>query len=497
MNPRKKKQETFSVEAQTINVVSLESITEDFSKIYGTEVVEDRAIPDFRDGLKPVHRAILWAMYSLGAHHKSRYKKAARIVGDVIGKYHPHGDASTYGACVTIANTLPNLVDGHGNWGDHSSNAAAMRYTECRLSQFSDLFLLDKDYLAVVPKVKNYSNDEEWPLFLPAKLPVQLLVGSPTVPAWGVSAGNPPFHLDGVLKLTILALQGKQITPKLCAKHLKLNYPYGGVCISDTKELETFYASGKGSLSFIPDIVVDEPHNTITISSCSPGFMSFNSISTKLNRIAGLDGIKLVEDESNFKSGKHGVEIIIETAKKSEAGFSDIVERIEKVLTARESYHLGYTYRKKDSTAFGRLSICEFFTFWTDYRLKLERAVLKHLIQQQKAALDRIDLMLFAVDNRKIILQSLDSKDPDAYLIKHLKKPAEFVKQLLDLQVRKLAALNKTKLLSDRKEVEAKIKALALDLKDPTNRIIEDTKEKMSKYVKNTSDNIDCIQRKG
>lgn len=491
---KQKNKDVLSI-AKVVHEKDLATITEHFSKIYGTEVVEDRAIPDFRDGLKPVHRAILWAMYQQSAHHKARYKKAARVIGDVIGKYHPHGDASAMGACVTIANTLPNLVDGQGNWGDPTSNAAAMRYVECRLSQFSDNFLLDKNYLAVVPKVKNYSGDEEWPLFLPAKVPVHLLIGSPTVPAYGVSAGTPPFHMKGVMEVTLAALRGEEITPKLCAQKLVPHYPYGGECVSTRKELAEFFKTGKGSLQFIPTIDPYENKGLILVTSCAPGFMTTNSIETKLSKIADLPGVRTVEDVSSSKSGKYGIEFRIETKRGADHDFGETLDRVRKILSSREAYHVGYTHRKKDETKFGRVSICDFFVKWAKYRIALEASVVKFLIKEQEKVLAKLDLLVFAVDNREQILKSLSTKDPDEYLIKVLKKDKEYVRQILDLKVRQLAQLNKSKLLDDIKEVKAKIADFKGDLKAPAKRVVKYTEREVEKYLKETNDCIEAIAR--
>jgi len=131
--------------------------------IYGRKTIEDRAIPDLRDGLKPVQRRILWAMKNLG--HPEQYRKAARIVGDTMGNYHPHGDLAIYGALVTMANFSTPFVDGQGNWGNPATgdNAASMRYTECRLTAFSLTYLLDPEYLEVTELVPNYGGDRRFP----------------------------------------------------------------------------------------------------------------------------------------------------------------------------------------------------------------------------------------------------------------------------------------------------------------------------------------------
>ncbi|MEG0374173.1 MAG: DNA gyrase subunit A [Raoultibacter sp.] len=185
---------------------------------YGSYVVEDRAIADYRDGLKPVHRALLWSLSDLGLRPGGAFKKSARTVGDALGKYHPHGDAACYGAMVTIANTVPPAVAGQGNWGDPVAPAAAMRYTEAKMSKFAGSFLLDPDYLEVTPMVDNFSNDMKLPLYLPALLPYMLFNGSVPAPAYGVKCGNPSFSFTSVAKVVCDMLNGKEYSAKTRSK---------------------------------------------------------------------------------------------------------------------------------------------------------------------------------------------------------------------------------------------------------------------------------------
>lgn len=478
-------------DALEVNNIELQNITAHYSKIYGSEVVQDRAVPDFRDGLKPVHRAAIWAALKIGARHNTKYVKSARIVGDVIGKFHPHGDSAAYGAIVTIANNvMPNLIDGQGNWGSHVDNAAHHRYTEARLSEFTDMFLLDKDYLAVVPMVENYDGTMTWPLFLPATLPVQLLVGSPTVPAYGVSAGTPAFKLPGVAKLVELALKGKKITAKMCLKYLETHNRYGGDCISEDEDLLEFYSTGKGSFQYVPDIeYVDDKE--VYINSCCPGgFSSEKSINKSLEKIASLPGVSGIEDSSGRRQGRFNIRYKIKLKRQNEADLEKTYDKIEKIVSGSQAFHIGYTHRKRDNIKFGRMSVCTFIEHWTKYRISLEVAVLKYLIKEEIKKLARQELLLWGVDHIDDIAKALKAKEGPH---KHLKKlwpnkSEEFINEILQLKVYQLAKLERNDILSKMAEIKKYISFLKKELKTPEQRILKDFSAKVNKYMKTTKD---------
>src|ERR1019366_8050716 len=344
------------VKKQTITRFSINA-----TKIYGTEVIEQRAIPDFRDGLKPVHRMVLWAAYKLGLHNSGGFKKAARTVGEVIGKYHPHGDKSAYDAMVGMAGTkvqgrakgwfrrncsVP-LIEGQGNWGNFIDSAAAMRYTESKLSKFSDLFMLDPDYLAVMDYVPNYDDSEKVPVLLPAKLPVVLLNGYSSI-AVAVAASSPPFHIDGVTKLTIMALNGEELTPKIVTTLLEPSFPYGGTCVSPKKDLYQIVKYGKGSLYFVPSHTVDERNKIMTFTSACPGLSSPKTVESFLNKMAGVREVGSVSDETD----KRGP-IFSAAAKRgtSTAAFESMVDQCWDIAVRSDSYDVGITIRQPDGSA--------------------------------------------------------------------------------------------------------------------------------------------------
>lgn len=467
-----------------VKQVHLENFVEAAMLDYGSHVVENRAIPDFRDGLKPVHRAILWSMFKLGLHYNTPYRKAARTVGDVIGKFHPHGDQSVYDAMVTIANVLPNLVDGFGNWGRHDSEAGAMRYTEARLSEFSDKFLLDPIYLSVIPRVPNFSNDEEWPVFLPAKLPVVLLTGTVRAPAFGVSIGIPSFKIAGVLKAVRKVLNGEEVTAKWLAKNLEFNAKYGGELVSSAKDVAQVIKDGRGSIWFKPTMNYDRAKREVHIESCSPVFASESAIEKKMIKLREIPGVKSVNDESGLGKIRYTVQL----GRIDDIEIQPIIDKMEKELTGALQFNTGYTKRKSDGTAkFDEVNIITLLEMWCEYRVKLEYNVVRKLIKDNEQKLLRQEQLEFAVNHLEDIFQALRQKDPDSYLIKKWKKPAEFVAEILDLKVRRLAKLELKDIHAKQKEIKSVIKSLKGDAKAPAERVLRGLAD-VDTYIAKTKD---------
>lgn len=464
----------------THSVDNLLAITQRNLKSYGAEVVEQRAVPDYRDGLKPVHRFILWASYSLGLKSNVPFKKAARTVGDVIGRFSPHGDQATYDAMVGLAgvksedgkswvnrNSAVPLIEGYGNWGDNIDSAAAMRYTEARLSEFADKYMLDPVYLAVSDYVPNFSQDEKVPLVLPARLPVLLLNGSVSI-AFGVSAETPSFAPGGVIALVKLCLSGTKITPALCLKHLQFAPVYGGECVSEKTQVLEFFKSGMGSLEFLPDVDVDEKRRTVTLTSACPGLTSATSWRTLSEKLSAMREIKSVSDSTD----KTGFKFQVVADRGVET--NQLLEIVEKAALRKQSYNIGVTNRTLDGVAFSRMTVHELITKWCEWRIELELKVLRHLIAQDKQKLARLELMLLAVDHIKIIMDALRKEDSAAYISQQLKISMEDANTILDLKVRQLKALEAKKLKESVKTVTQSIKSLSADLKKPELRILKD-----------------------
>lgn len=440
-----------------------------------------RAVSDFRDGLKPVHRCILWALYGLGLKDTGPFKKAARTVGEVLGKYHPHGDASTYDAMVGIAgtkndkgewasrNTPVPLIEGFGNWGDNIDPPAAYRYTEARLSPFACQIMLDPVYLAVTDYVPNFSGDDRVPLVLPVKLPVLLLNGSVSI-AFGISAECPSFATKGIVDLVVQCLEGVKITPQLCLKHLHFNFAFGGECVSDNKTKLEFFKHGKGSIAFRPSLKIDESKRIISLVSAAPGLVSktsWNTLSKNLLALREIHSVSDVTDKSGFC-----FEITYMRGLKAD----EVLPIVEKEITRVQSYDIGVTHRQLKGVSFKRTTVSEIIHDWCEWRITMESKVLQYLISLEEKKLLRLHLTLKAVLNLDVIIASLKVPDSNAFLVKKLKITAEEADVILDLKVRQLKSLEASKLKLAIKEADNCIKKFQQELKNPAARIARDLK---------------------
>lgn len=483
-------QDMRNVEEQTIARFS-----EDALRVYGSYVVEERAIADYRDGFKPSHRAVLWSLCGLGLRPSSGFKKAARTVGDAIGKYHPHGDSGTYGAMVTIANTIPPIVDGQGNWGTPVDNAAAYRYTEAKMSKFAHMFIADPKYLEVATKVPNFSNDDTIPLFMPALLPYLLFNGSIPAPAYGVRAGNPSFSFESVAQVVCEMLSGEVYDAKRLAKVLKIQHAFGCESITDKKDYAEFIRTGRGNIEYAPLVEHDYKKRLIQIRSfCPVTLASDNAIEKSLMKIRQIQGVRIAYNAQGKKSkgsGPYGALFNIEVQKSiSEDRFDEVLEAIDNIICSRVNYRLGVTIRKKDeSNAFKYINFEQFFKSWIKYRIALEVRMINQLLKTAERDLHINEVYLFAVQNMEKLLKALPkvlvAKDPDATLAKVLNIPVEDATIILDRKVRQLAKLEEADLVAKIKELKKEIATLRTDLKNPGARASRDTTERVEKYLRN------------
>lgn len=286
---------------------------------YAMSVIIARALPDVRDGLKPVQRRVLYDMNELGIKHDRPYRKSARIVGDTMGKYHPHGDSSIYDSLVVMAQDfkkgLP-LVDGHGNFGSiEGDGAAAMRYTEARLQKITEeVFLQDLD-LDVVDFMPNFDETEKEPKVLPVRIPNILINGSEGI-AVGMATSIPPHNLGEVIDGTIAYLKNPDMSTKQMMKYIKgPDFPTGGI-VANKDELESIYSTGVGKIRLRGKTVVEQGKNgkvNIVVTEI-PYTMIGAGIGKFLNDVAHLVETKVTNDITDIsnQSGKDGIRIVIE-----------------------------------------------------------------------------------------------------------------------------------------------------------------------------------------
>lgn len=289
---------------------------------YAMSVIIARALPDVRDGLKPVQRRTLYDMYELGIRYDRPYRKSARIVGDTMGKYHPHGDSSIYDALVVMAQDFKKevpLIDGHGNFGNiEGDGAAAMRYTEARLAQITqEAFLsdLDKDVVDFLP---NFDETEKEPSVLPVKIPNLLVNGSEGI-AVGMATSTPPHNLEEVIEATKAYMLDENITTRELMRHIKgPDFPTGGIVINED-ELEGIYETGTGKIKIRGKIEIEKAKGgkTNLVITEIPYTMIGMGIGKFLTDVAALAETKKTQDivDITNQSSKEGIRIVIELRK--------------------------------------------------------------------------------------------------------------------------------------------------------------------------------------
>ena len=286
---------------------------------YAMSVIVSRAIPDVRDGLKPVHRRIIFGMNELGMQPDKPYRKSARIVGDVMGKYHPHGDSSIYSALVRLAQPFSiryTLVDGHGNFGSvDGDDAAAMRYTEARMTKIALEMVRDikKD---TVDFTLNYDGEDEEPVVLPSRIPNLLINGSNGI-AVGMATNIPPHNLTEVINAIQAIAKNENLTPEeIMIKYLHgPDFPTGGIILGRSG-IKKAYETGQGSIiirsrAFIEEMANEKKRIVITEIPYQVNKALMVENIGHLVRDKIIDGITAIRDESN----KEGIRVVIELRK--------------------------------------------------------------------------------------------------------------------------------------------------------------------------------------
>lgn len=483
--------------------VTLNDYTDHALKEYGTYVVQDRAVPDKRDGLKPSHRAMLWSVVDSGCTHTGAYVKSARITGKAIGDYHPHGDKACYESGVTIANFNVPLIDGAGNFGSPVDNPAAMRYSEMRLSRFSAMFMVDKRYLEAVPLIDNFALDRKWPLFLPALLPTLLIEGNVTIPAYGVRAGNPAFELSGIVKLTLAALKGRKLKLADLERFMKVKHPYGAICRSSKEDLSALLASGRGSLTYAPIINAEWKTKRIIIRSFSPGSLSnANALDKTLKDLRNMDGVSSAAEISGRKnpdSGPFGCCIYVTPQRGTdEDAFNELALRVRDKLTKSESYALGVTERRvveqsgsddnpEIAPTFAYCNFLQFFEEWVAYRIELEVSYLKHFMAKAefvcKILRGKIKVCASADALDRAIKIIRTAKEPKASLMKEFKLDEDQVEAILSMQLRSLAKLALADVKSQLAAVEEELADYQRRLKAPGKSAANDLSKRVKAYI--------------
>ncbi|WP_027120999.1 DNA gyrase subunit A [Mycoplasma leonicaptivi] len=455
---------------------------------YAMSVIVSRALPDARDGLKPVHRRILYDMSELGITSSSQHRKSARIVGDVLGKYHPHGDSSVYDAMVRMAQDFSMrypLVDGHGNFGSiDGDQAAAMRYTEARMAKLSNE-MLDGIKKNTVDFADNYDGSEKEPVVLPSRFPNLLVSGASGI-AVGMATEIPPHNLGEVIDATIAYAKNNDIDILELMKYIKgPDFPTGATILG-TKGIYDAYTTGRGSITVRSKANIIENANgkSKIIVTEIPYAIKKTSIIQKivdLYKDKIIEGISDLRDESN----REGIRIVIDVKKgvnphillnklyqKSylqmtySANIVALVKGEPKLLNLKEILNVYLEHQKEVVTR--RLQF--------DLEKALERA---HILEGLKIAVDNIDEVV------AIIKSSKTDKEAQDRLANRFNLSEVQTKAILDMNLRRLTGLNIEKMQQELDELYSEIKYYKSILEDQdklVNLIIDELSAIKDKY---------------
>lgn len=440
---------------------------------YAMSVIVSRAIPDVRDGLKPVHRRIIFGMYESGLEPTERYQKSAKTVGYVMGNYHPHGDSAIYESLVRMAQPGSSryvLVDGHGNFGDLDNPAAAMRYTEARLARISMEMLADIDAETVDMRA-NFDDTRKEPIVLPSKVPMLLLNGSTGI-AVGMATNIPPHNLTEVLEGTIAKIDNPDLTSKELMQWIKgPDFPSGGV-IMGTDGIEEAFETGKGSIPVRGEATIEQIPGSggrqqrmgivVTSLPYTVGPEAFAKRVADMVRDEKLTGISDVCDETN----RHGIRVVIEL--KRDAHPDVVLNNLYKFTQLQQSFPvntLALVRNKKQgaSDQFRPMTLplanilqefidhrIEVVTRRTEYQLKKAQAR-AHILEGYLKALENIDKVI------KIIRGAESTEEARQALMKSFALDEDQANAILEMQLRRLVGLERGKIQEEYDKIQKQI----------------------------------------
>ncbi|GAA9214015.1 DNA topoisomerase (ATP-hydrolyzing) subunit A [Helicobacter pylori] len=435
-------------ETKNIVEVGIDSSIEESYLAYSMSVIIGRALPDARDGLKPVHRRILYAMHELGLTSKVAYKKSARIVGDVIGKYHPHGDNAVYDALVRMAQDFSmrlELVDGQGNFGSiDGDNAAAMRYTEARMTKASEEILrdIDKDTIDFVP---NYDDTLKEPDILPSRLP-NLLVNGANGIAVGMATSIPPHRIDEIIDALVHVLENPNAGLDEILEFVKgPDFPTGGIIYGKAGIIEA-YKTGRGRVKVRAKVHVEKTKNKEIIVLDEMPFQTNKAKLVEqisdLAREKQIEGISEVRDESD----REGIRVVIEL--KRDAMSEIVLNHLYKLTTMETTFSiiLLAIYNKEPKI----FTLLELLRLFLNHRktIIIRRTIFE--LEKAKARAHILEGYLIALDNIDEIVRLIKtSQSPEAAknaLIERFTLSEIQSKAILEMRLQRLTGLERDKI---------------------------------------------------
>ncbi len=429
---------------------------------YAMSVIAGRALPDARDGLKPVHRRILFGMHELGVTHDRPHKKSARIVGDVLGKYHPHGDVAVYDTLVRMAQDFSYrypLIDGQGNFGSIDGDApAAMRYTEARLSKIAEELLtdIDKDTVDWVP---NFDNTLKEPQVLPAKLPNLLINGSSGI-AVGMATNMPPHNLSEVVDGIIKVIDEPEVSIDELMQIIKApDFPTGGIILGH-KGVRDAYETGKGSIKVRAkteietrgkrqSIVITEIPYQVNKSKLVEEIAEF----AKKFKVESISGLR---DESD----RNGLRVVVDV--KTGANASILLNKLYKHTQLETTF--GVINLALVDGVPKVLTLKELIRCYIEHRREVTRRRLRYELERAEKRKHILDGLIIAISHIEEVVQliksSSDTKTAKEALITRFGLSELQAKEILEMRLSRLSALESEKIEHERNELESKIQWL-------------------------------------
>lgn len=445
---------------------------------YAMSVIVSRALPDVRDGLKPVHRRILWAMHDAGIRSDRPFVKSARVIGDVMGRYHPHGDQSIYEALVRMGQTfslsLP-LIDPHGNFGSPNDPAAAMRYTECRLSLVADQLLRDIDE-DTVDFVDNFDASQQEPTVLPSRIPNILINGSQGI-AVGIATNIPPHNPVEVIKAAIHLIDNEEATSKDLAKIVKgPDFPTGAMILG-TDGIADMYTKGRGSIRVRGEHVIEENKGKTSIVITSiPYQTSIETIAEKAADAVEAGTITGVKDIRN-ESGQGQTRLVIDC--KPGTDTSVVLNNLYKHTTLQSSVPVNMIALVDGVPQ--TLALDDMLRAWVSHQVIVIRRRSAYRLQKAEDRCHIVEGLVRAVDMIDAIIATIRaSKDRGVARGKLMESPFDFseiqANHILDLALGRLTELGQKELAEELKALKKTIKDLKALLK---------SSEKVRELIKN------------
>ena len=452
--------EEITISEDGIEQIALKTYTQQAYLNYSMYVINDRALPNIGDGLKPVQRRIIYAMSELGLKASAKFKKSARTIGDVIGKFHPHGDSACYEAMVLMAQSFTYrypLVDGQGNWGsqDDPKSFAAMRYTESRLQGYADVLLGELGQGTVEWKA-NFDGTLEEPEVLPARLPNVLLNGGSGI-AVGMATDIPPHNLREVAAACIYLLDKPKATVKDICKFIKgPDYPTEAELITPKSEIEELYNTGRGSLKARATYVKE---NGEILINALPYQVSGAKVLEQIAAQMQKKKLPMVVDLRDESDHENPTRIII-VPKSNRVDIDAIMSHLYSTTDLEKNYRANFNMIGIDKRPQVK-DIASLLKEWLQFRTETVRRRLQFRLDKIIDRMHILDGLLIAFLNIDEVIKIIRKEDkPKPALIKKFKISDRQAEAILELKLRQLAKLEEIKITTEQKELAVERKTL-------------------------------------